>query len=129
MQPEPEDHAGAGAAEGGAREAEGRRPGEEPPAAGAHVTPLCVGLLRPVSHEANGTDQRSSGFVQGAAGPAGAGQAGPEGTGGHRGQLYARPFKFKYKNKIKVTFGLILNTVNANKISFFNLELTGFQTR
>lgn len=45
------------------------------------------------------TDQRSSGFLQGAAGQAGAGQAGPEGTGGHCGQLSACPFKFKYKNK------------------------------
>lgn len=36
-QREPEDRAGAGEAEGGAREAQGGGPGEEPPAARAHV--------------------------------------------------------------------------------------------
>lgn len=36
-QSEPEDHAGAGEAQSGAREAEIHRPGEEPQAARAHV--------------------------------------------------------------------------------------------
>ncbi len=40
VQSEPEGHAGAGEAEGGAREAQSCRPGEEPPAARAHVMPL-----------------------------------------------------------------------------------------
>lgn len=40
VQPEPEDHAGARESTGGAREAEDCGAGEEPPAAGAHVTPL-----------------------------------------------------------------------------------------
>lgn len=46
VQPQPGDHAGAREATGGAREAEDRGAGEEPPAAGTHVTlthsPVCV---------------------------------------------------------------------------------------
>lgn len=37
LQLQPGDRAGAGEAESGAREAESSRPGEDPPAAGAHV--------------------------------------------------------------------------------------------
>lgn len=95
VQPEPEGHVGAGEAEGGARQAQSRRPGEEPPDPRADVTHasnfhvssshsaarftfLCALCNRGVFY-----------LVQGAAGPTGAGQTGPEGTGGDRGQLSA----------------------------------------
>ncbi len=39
--------------------------------------------------------------MQGAAGQAGAGQTGPEGTGGDCGQLFDRPFRSVFKMKIQ----------------------------
>lgn len=45
VQSEPADHVGAGEAESGAREAQSRRPGEEPPTARAHVKALTFSLI------------------------------------------------------------------------------------
>lgn len=88
VQLEPEDGSGAGEAESGAREAEGCRPGQEPPAAGAHVRPDVRSAGQFFSQLGAYYCYRLFYVGQSSAGPKGTGQAGPERTGGDGGQLF-----------------------------------------
>lgn len=83
FQPEPEAHAGAGEAPGGAREAQIGRPGEESQAARAHVcfTLTFVGASHRLLFE------RLNVALQRDAGQTRAGPAGPEGTGRDSGEF------------------------------------------
>lgn len=94
FQPQPEDHVGAGEAQGRAREAQNNRPGEEPQAARAHVchTHSCLNRGLKTNEQTNKHNTcdvlvNEDFVVQGDAGQKGAGQTRPEGSGGDSGEL------------------------------------------
>lgn len=86
VQPEPADYVGTREATGGAREAEDGGAGEESPAAGTHVT--LAHTAQPGSTHTHKHARKTRTCLQVAAGQEGAGQAGPEGSGGDCGQLH-----------------------------------------